>query len=75
VVQVLWLLLILRYLHLSLAVANELIVPVAYVSTKSSSTISPSALVLVGLPWILSEPSGTTKQTPLLCLQIARSYA
>ena len=50
--------------------ANELIVPVAYVSPKPSSTISRSALVLISLSWLLSEPSGITK-TFLLCLQIA----
>jgi len=53
---------------------NELIVPVAYVSPKPSSTISRSALVLISLCWLLSEPSGITKPF-LLFSQIAnRAY-
>ncbi|WVZ61036.1 hypothetical protein U9M48_010970 [Paspalum notatum var. saurae] len=47
------------YLYLG-PVANELIVPVACVSPKPSSAISPSALVLISFSWswLLSEPSG-----------------
>ncbi|OEL15055.1 Floral homeotic protein APETALA 2 [Dichanthelium oligosanthes] len=40
--------------------ANELTIPLVCASPRTSSTISPSALVLISLSWLLSAPSGIT---------------